>query len=342
MQYFLSRFCLITLAMNNTAQPSNPLAIPSDIAVLVIGIIGIITNGILLLVLYLDPFKCFRRPSMYFVISLSFSDLSTGIASCLYAMKNHFTSEYFLKVVTSSIWASVENSFIIILLMAIERFIVIRYPMKAKSIITGRRMFMAIVVTWLVSILLGAGVSLPEPINDYVMFGCLIECFLIILVMLGIYLRMICLLKKSSKIFRGKQLVRHSRCEQGKKPKDATYQRSLNMVVFYLALVLIITVLPHLIIGQIYLGYKFFYPTHQPDQWPVSLVYAPYISFPLELLNFVLNSVIYAYRLPQFRRTLCYYLRRKSGNRLREGSVLIFPRNRNSTRGNHASDHTMI
>ncbi len=325
--------------MNNTAQPSNPFAIPSDIAVLVIGIIGIITNGILLLVLYLDPFKCFRRPSMYFVISLSFSDLSTGIASCLYAMKNHFTSEYFLKVVTSSIWASVENSFIIILLMAIERFIVIRYPMKAKSIITGRRMFMAIVVTWLVSILLGAGVSLPEPINDYVMFGCLIKCFLIILVMLGVYLRMICLLRKSSKIFRGKQLVRHSRCEQGKNPKDATYQRSLNMVVFYLALVLIITVLPHLIIGQIYLGYKFFYPTHHR---PVSLAYAPYISFPLELLNFVLNSIIYAYRLPQFRRTLCYYLSRKSRNKHREGSTLIFLRNRNSMKENHICNETMI
>ena len=198
---------------------------------------------------------------------------------------------------------------------------------------------MAIVVTWLVSILLGAGVSLPEPINDYIMFGCLIECFLIILVMLGIYLRMICLLKKSSKIFRGKQLVRHSRCEQGKKPKDATYQRSLNMVVFYLALVLIITVLPHLIIGQIYLGYKFFYRTHHR---PVSLAYAPYISFPLELLNFVLNSIIYAYRLPQFRRTLCYYLGRKSRNKHREGSTLIFHRNRNSMKENHICNETMI
>ena len=322
--------------MNSTAPSTNPFELPSDIAVLVIGIFGVITNGILLLVMFLDPLKCFRRPSMYFAISLAFSDLSTGITSCLISMQKHVTSEYFKKFNNSSIWASVENSFITILLMAIERFIVIRYPIKAKSIITTRRISIAIAVTWLVSIVLGAGVSFPKPYNDYVMFGCLIECFLIILVMLGIYFRMSVLLRKSSKIFRGKQFSRHGSCEPGKKPKkNATYERSLNMVVFYLALVLIITVFPHLLIGQVYLGYTLFYPTLP---MPFSLRYAPYISFPVELLNFVLNSVIYAYRLPQFRTALCYYLGKKRRNGRREGSISIFSRHRNSSKNDRTSD----
>ena len=308
----------VTLAMNNsTPQPTNPFELPSDIATLVIGIFGVITNAILLLIMFLDPFKCFHRPNMYFVISLAFSDLSTSIASCMFAWRKYEPSEYLSKVATFAIWASIGNSFVTILLMAIERYIVIRFPMKAKSIITTKRIFIAIASTWVVSTILGAGVSFSKSFHSYIKFGVLIECFVIVLVMLIIYVRMSVLLRKSSKIFSETQFSRHSSTEHGKKPKDAAYQRSLNMVVFYLALVLIITVVPHLIIGQIYLGYIFFYPTHDR---PVALTYAPYISFPVELLNFVLNPVIYAYRLPQFRKALCYYLRRKTKKRRHEES----------------------
>ena len=323
-----------------TAPATNPFALPSEISIMIIGIFGVITNGTLLIVMILDPLKCFRRPSMYFVLSLAISDLFTSITSCLFAVQNHVTSEFFSKVLTSVIWASVVNSFVTILSMAIERFIVVRYPIKAKSIITTRRILIAITVTWVISLVSGAGVSFPPPYNEYVQFGCLLECFVIILVMFGIYLRILVLLKKSSKIFRAGHFTRHRHrnSEQGKRRNDVAYQRSLNMVVFYLALVLIITVLPHLILGQIYLGYKFFYPTHSR---PESLLNAPYISFPIELLNFVLNPVIYAYRLPQFRAALCYYFKKKT-NRPRAGSDVIFSRERNLSNRNHCSYDTMI
>lgn len=329
--------------MNKTVETppaTNPFALPSEISILIIGIFGVITNGTLLFVMIKDPLKCFRRPSMYFVLSLAFSDLSTGMASCLFAVQDRVMSELFNKVLVSVIWASVVNSFITILSMAIERFIVVRYPIKAKSIITARRISIAITVTWVVSIASGSGVSFPPPYNEYIQFGCLLECFIIILVMFGIYLRILVLLKKSAKMFRGGQFTRHRHrsSEQGKKRNDTAYQRSLNMVVFYLALVLIITVLPHLILGQIYLGYKFFYPTLSR---PESLEYAPYISFPVELLNFVLNPVIYAYRLPQFRASLCYYFKKKA-NRPRAGSDAIFSRERHLSHRNHCSYDTMI
>ena len=303
--------------MSNTTP--NPLALPSDIATLVIGIIGVITNGILLTVLLLDPLKCFRRPSMYFVISLAFSDFLTCIVSCAFPFRMKVPSEYFTLISISAIWASVENSFLTILLMAIERLIVIRVPMKAKSIITRRRTWIAIAITWLISLLLGAGVSIPPPYGDYVMFCVLIELFVIILVMLIIYVIMLILIKKSSNIFRGKQFTRHSSSGSEKKPKEAKQEHNLTMVVFYLALVLVVTVLPHLIIGQIFVGNKLFNPGQKQTK---ALSYAPYISFPVELLNFVLNSVIYAYRLPQFRDSLRYYLKKITRKRQRPVSIL--------------------
>lgn len=327
-----------SLAMNNAASASNSFQLPSSVVVLIIGIVGFITNGILLLVMFFDPLKCFHRPSMYFVISLAISDFLTGIASCFFAVEQLVRSPYIKTVSVAAIWCSVENSFITILLMAIERLIAIRYPLKAKSMITSRRILILILITWFISMGFGAGVSFPLPYGSYVMFGCLIGCFLIIVVMLAIYFTMIVLLRKSSKMFGGRQITRHGTSESGRKAKDAKFQRCLNMVVFYLALVLIITVLPHLIIGQIYLGYALFYPTHSR---PVLLEYAPYISFPLELLNFVLNSVIYAYRLPQFRASVCYYLKRKKRRMNREVSLMGYSRRPTSSKGN-TSDEIVI
>ncbi|XP_028397555.1 melanopsin-like [Dendronephthya gigantea] len=323
--------------MNNTTVQSNPFEFPSQISILVIAFLGVIANGILLVVLLWDPLKCFRRPSMYFVISLAFSDFFTGIASCLFAVKDHVTSEYFGLILQSAIFCSIENSFITILLMSIERLIVIMFPMKAISIITSRRIFISIGVTWFFSILLGAAVSFPPGaiFNDYVKFGILIECFLIILIMLGIYIRMIFLLKNSSNVFRENGFIRHSSCDARSRRSIDRYHRSLNTVVFYLALVLIITVLPHLILGQVYLGYKFFHPNHP---MPLSLQYAPYVTFPIELLNFVLNSVIYAYRLPQFRASLFHCCKKKSGNQRQETALRRILFHNNVPNGNHTVD----
>ena len=324
------------LAMNNTAQ-SNPFEFPSQIAILVIAFLGVIANGVLLVVLLWDPLKCFRRPSIYFVISLAFSDFFTGITSCLFAVQRYVTSKFFVLILQSAIFSSIENSFITILLMSIERLIVILYPMKVKSIITSRRIFMSIGVTWLVSILLGAATSFPtvEIFNDYVKFGILLECFLIVLIMLGIYSRMIFLLKNSSKVFRGNGFFRHSTREAESRRSVEKYHRNLNTVVFYLALVLIITVLPHLTLGLVYLGYKFFHPDHP---LPLSLQYAPHVTFPIELLNFVLNSVIYAYRLPQFRASLFYCCKKNSGNGHQERALRRILSHNIEPNGNHTID----
>lgn len=302
--------------MNETCLLKHPLALPYLVAILVVGIAAVFANGILLIVLLFDPLKCFRRPSMYFITSLGFSDLLTGIVSCLYSIHHiqncsskettRNESEYLSKVIKSTIWASVENSFITVLLMAIERYIFIKFPIKAKSIVTVKRIFLAIGVTWLVSLIFGAGVSLSHPYDKYIKFGILFQLVFLIFVMLFLYVRIIILLGKSSKAFQGKQFSRHCSIRSGKAQMENQHQSFLNKIVFYLALILFITVLPHLIIGQIFLVFEIFFRSYAK---PKALEYASFISFPLELLNFVLNAVVYAYRLPKFRSSLCHILR---------------------------------
>lgn len=288
-----------------------PYVFPSNVATIVCGVLAIITNATLLIITFLDPLKSFKRSSIYFIISLSFSDFFTGITSCFYALSNCVSLPKILVLgLTCSIWASAQNSFITILLMSIERLIVVRNPLKAKSVITKRRTIISIGVTWFISIAVGAAVGIPEPYKTYVMFSFVIECCVMVIIMLLIYLRILCLLRNSTKLFRGNSFRRSQSDSEGRSVESSKRQHNLNLVVFYLAVFLIVTVLPHLISGQIYLGYKLFFSERNPPQ---TLDIVPYITFPLELLNFIVNPVIYAWRLPEYRKALCYYFRRRKG-----------------------------
>ena len=58
------------------------------IVIFAIGGLSLITNGILLLILYLDPLKKFRTTTSYLIISLTISDFLTWGIACAYAFGN--------------------------------------------------------------------------------------------------------------------------------------------------------------------------------------------------------------------------------------------------------------
>ena len=57
------------------------------IVIFAIGGLSLLTNGILLLILYLDPLKKFRTTTSYLITSLTISDFLTGGVACAYTFK---------------------------------------------------------------------------------------------------------------------------------------------------------------------------------------------------------------------------------------------------------------
>ena len=390
-----------------------------DIFVLLVGIFSLVTNGVLLYILLRDPLKCFKASTTYFIISLSFSDLLTGMNACFWGLAE-FLSEDHKRYLLSLFWITTQVSFLTLLAMSVERFLIVKYPIYCRVWITKKRVSFAIACIWSVSATLGGLVLLPPPHLDFVQFSIFCEFFLSVFVITGLYAFILFGIRSSQKSVKGtgqlhkggsgktsskrktssgkkdtygiqitvteepnsslsrtlvivpvcpgsptistehsngttnngalgEDLLNGKKYTVGQKPEGiktrtkgvefpeetsncskarrdfikaaqnvvrmkqktgSSQQDKLTAVVLLLVGILALTVLPYLLASQILLGYWMFCKCPPPN---VLLLFHRYY-FPIELLNFAVNPLVYAWRLPQYRRSLKYLCSKYQAN----------------------------
>ena len=389
-----------------------------QVFVLTVGLLSLLTNGVLLYILLRDPLKCFKASSTYFIISLSLSDLLTGTNACFYGLDQFLllTPDHH-RYLLSLFWITTQASFLTLLAMSVERFLIVKYPIYCRVWITKKRVSLAIACIWGISATLGGLVLLPPPHLDYVQFSIFCEFFLSVFVITGLYtfilfeirrsqkkvketgqlhkgsgsLRKISSTRKTSSVKKdiygiqivvteetnsslsstlvpicpgsptiltehsngttnngalGEDLLNGDKCPvqqilkrentvgtkmrkksvefreessgdseprrnfirasqnvgRSKEKTGYSQQDKLTAVVLLLVGILALTVLPYLLASQIYIGYSIFCKCLPPE----ALMKFMYYYFPIELLNFAVNPLVYAWRLPQYRRSLRY------------------------------------
>ena len=392
-----------------------------SIFVLTVGLLSLLTNGVLLFILLRDPLKCFKASTTYFIISLSFSDLLTGTNACFFALDKVLvlTPDHH-RYLLSLFWITTQVSFLTLLAMSVERFLIVKYPIYCRVWITKRRVSLAVACIWSISATLGGLVLLPPPHLDYVQFSIFCEFFLSVFVITGLYTFILFEIRRSQKKIKGTGqlhkgsgslrkmsttpstrktsaekkdiygikivvteepnsslsstlvavcpgsptiLTEHSNgatnngalgedlLNGNKYPVQKTFERQdevgtktrkksvefreessgcselrrnpiratqnvvkskekiscsqqdkLTAVVLLLVGILALTVLPYLLASQIQIGYLIFCKCRPPK---VLMNFTHYF-FPVELLNFAVNPLVYAWRLPQYRRSLRY------------------------------------
>ena len=158
-----------------------------NVFVLAVGILSLFTNGVLLYILVRDPLKCFKASTTYFIISLSLSDLLTGANACFWGLDEFFLSKEHQPYLLSLFWITTQASFLTLLAMSIERFLIVKYPIYCRVWITKRRVTLTIACIWSVSATLGGLILLPIPHHSYVQFSIFCEFFLSVFVMTALY-----------------------------------------------------------------------------------------------------------------------------------------------------------
>ena len=271
---------------------------PLAIVTLFIGLCSIFTNGILLLILFFDPLKKFRPLlTTLFIISLAISDLITGATGVGFAIYHGN------RILYTVLWASIISSFSTICLMSWERLIVVTHPFKAKSIIRKRRVLTAIAISWTVSIAIGVVIYIYyTPSDRLIEAGILSICFICILfnvVLLCVIYAVI--IYQMNKVPPQLQASRSRRSRESIKN-----ERRLTGVLILLVLTLLLTVVPY-IVASVMFGY---FRLFQNDQQPPGLITFITYYFPVELINFAVNPLIYAWRLPDYRKSLFHYLKK--------------------------------
>ncbi len=109
-------------------------------------ILGVVSNGLLLLAFFKDPLKCFRNSTTHFVTNLSISDCLT----CLFALltANEMIAEN-RKIILFLIESFAGVSLVSLTSISIDRFLMVAYPIKHRILMKGKVIVLCLAVIWI-------------------------------------------------------------------------------------------------------------------------------------------------------------------------------------------------
>ena len=298
--------------MTNKTDESDYEMTGDRIAVSIIGIIGIFLNAATFMVM-LDNFtKIFSKMEACFVTNLCLADLGTNINALLWAIfpASRHPHELILTLYCL-MWATVSASFLTLLVMAVERLFLVIKPIKARNMqLTSKRSFACTccVVVWFISIVAGSMIALNVRKTQCAMVV-IFEISLIAII--GCYVCINFNVTKLNRRNRFRTAAHYSTENMNLKLKEeenkpalhhrvaVSHEARITNLVFVLILILTITVLPYMLLLQIAVALNVNCPS---CEWPPSMILALDVLFPIEMLNFVINPAVYAWRLPKFRQ----------------------------------------
>ena len=262
-------------------------------------------NSILILVLIRDPFREFRSASTVFVANLAVADLFTGIftmlKSVLFCLEIQLSNIALIYSYHASAY-TMQCSIFTVLLITMERLLAVMNPTKFKTLLTKSRCFLLSLATWLLPFLDLTFIVLiaAHTLKIYLLYS-LINLLAICLVVLG-YFHLYKLLKRKRQ-----EIVRYAVPETEENSKNGnsapslrrrqrTFAENKRLVNTFLMVtaVLVISMVP---ITLVYMVLALCSIDCSIMAWYIAVKYEPFV-----MLNFIANPVIYAFRLPQYRK----------------------------------------
>lgn len=197
------------------------------------------------------------------------------------------------------IWTTIEASLMSLMFLSVERIVAFQYPFASKSIVTVKRTVIAIIFIWIFAITCGVFVYHYKRVTQLVMSIIFEVCVIIFLVCQG-YIILMMQKRKRANLFCDRDVSIVTR----KHIQRQRFNNNVTTVVLILIAVVVVTLLPYMVAIQIYLLSDLkLRPPLDKDTTKVVLDFITYF-YPIELLNFIVNPIIYAYRLKRYRKAL--------------------------------------
>ena len=286
--------------------------IASGVFLSLMSAITAIGNGLLLLAIWKDPLKTFRTPTSFFVVGLAAADFLTGITVCpmnalkdicLYlVVRNRDMSMIPLlqKAGETSQHISVatmNSSYIILLLFTCCQFTAIRFPHKHRVLVTRRRVVLSVALTWsyftVFAVISATGVAESVVLKIDLYFHTTGS-------MLFLMVAYFCLYRAFRKQMRRMHSIKaNSLGVQNRRRRKNQREKQFTFVNLLLLIFVIVCTLPTTIIY-----YLHFYWKDKTKLQYVKLDIATLLSSNVLFVKFALDPLVYAWRLSQYRRAL--------------------------------------
>lgn len=316
LDFNMNSSCNESLLANNTGNEEREIlrnrflliCLLSAVYLCVLSVLTTVSNGVLLVVLYQDPFKSFRHPPSIFIIGLAVADFFTGVAvDPLFAYfyfelyKDTISSERYnftLKVagLLSSIIMNV--SFLTILFLSWTQFIAITFPHRHKQLVTTGRVVACICGIWTYSLLFSCTLLMGVPEKIFQKLDVFFNLSLINVLVLVSYIALHVSYRRQMArlILTQNNAIRITDTSEHRRKKD---QKHFVIVSSLLATCLLVFIAPVTV-----MWYLTLYWTPKTHEGEVKATIANIIVDSTLFMKFLIDPFIYAWRLPKFRQAV--------------------------------------
>lgn len=291
--------------------------------------ITVTTNILLLTAIFKDPLRYFKKPTSYFVLGLSGADLLCGLlVEPFFAL--HYFGRYFrasdeFQAISRSLFligsiiatASLNASFVMVLMLSSAQFIAIEYPYKYKTWIRKKFVLPSVLVTWVYFIVFSL---LPTFGMDQILFfklnltmhATLISVILAVLQILNYRAFRGHSERQKIKRMASSLSTSHSDSPQNGNGRKFLMRKSFRCrgldrhfitMTFYLSAILLFSAFPH--IGVFYV---FLYKSPQSLSEDIILNVLLRVTDLLLFVKVAVDAFIFAWRLPTYRKSLDFLI----------------------------------
>ncbi|XP_078371408.1 trace amine-associated receptor 365-like [Oculina patagonica] len=303
------------LSINVTEQPTSITPVRGEVllALIVIdfifGTIITVGNAFLFITIYRDPCRCLRTPSVFLIANLSVADFFMGIVSYLRAVEliyrysalgNKIISilnmiQYFIGAV--SILAAVST----LMAMSYDRYIAVIKPFQYPRKITNRRAKVAIAVIWINALVMCVLPIVDVKRENFLLAYCYSHFVIPSFILTAVYVKI------HKAVAQQRKDLKDARAGLSAANRRKRLEREHRMAITFVLILFIFycSFLPYFINVQI------LYFCSCRTSYAYSVYH--YIANEFLTLSSTLDPFMYAWRLPQFNRSLRFCFRRQEG-----------------------------
>ena len=305
----------------------------SAVCISILSVTTVTSNVLFLIAIWKDPLNCFSAPTTSFIVGISLADLITAITT-----EPFFAAYYYvwysegIDAVNSTLktlytagsnisTVAICYSFLIVLALSWSQYIAIKCPHSFKRIVTKRNttIFSLLSLFYLICFTSLQFMAMDQytflKINLAVNSSFLSVNLMVILFLLNTAF------KRHINRGRAFQLPpQQSSPRRNRKTRRENLQQQFTAVAMYLAAILLLSALPHVITAQIFLHSSNQLSPEVTDNFQIALEISDLLLF----LKVCLDTFVYAWRLPTYRRTIKMLFSRRERSRNR------FVNNRNA------------
>lgn len=280
------------------------------VALTLLAVVTVISNGVFLWTFYKDPLKCLRTPSAIVIAGLTSANFLTGLivepAFVAFYLWQYVADEedwsVFLRFAQAFSFVTMNTSFLLMLALAIIQYLLIKYPRVYQKTVSRGTTVCGVIAILIYAILFAL---LPEmfhvDVYSYFLADMILHVTMLTIVLVILYIAIYFEFRKLAQRHRNSDLAQNTEGEgtavepSGSEQQRRQAEKDFVYGTFILTLILIITVWPFCI--SLYVTMYSF---------SIEAYIAVVVTNLFLLWKFAMDPFVFAWRLRKFRKSLVF------------------------------------